>query len=62
MDSLILEGVLRILERTLSGRYLLAWDQLENAEYLLRFATAAGDNLKISLRSPYPTSETSKGL
>ncbi|MCI0569107.1 MAG: NFACT RNA binding domain-containing protein [Acidobacteria bacterium] len=54
MDSLILEGVLRILERTLSGRSLLAWDRLADGVYLLRFATAAGDNLKVSLRSPYP--------
>ena len=54
MDSLILEGVLRILERALSGHSLLAWDRLAEGEYLLRFATAAGDNLKISLRSPYP--------
>src|SRR6185436_233743 len=54
MDSLILEGVLRILERALPGRSLLAWDRLAEGEYLLRFATAAGDNLRISLRSPYP--------
>lgn len=54
MDNLILEGVLRILERTLSGRSLLAWDRLADGVYLLRFATAAGDNLQISLRSPYP--------
>jgi predicted ribosome quality control (RQC) complex YloA/Tae2 family protein len=54
MDSLILEGVLRILERALPGHSLLAWDRLAEGEYLLRFATAAGDNLRISLRSPYP--------
>src|SRR5262245_8404635 len=54
MDSLILEGVLGILERALSGRSLLAWDRLADGEYLLRFATAAGDNLLVSLRSPYP--------
>jgi predicted ribosome quality control (RQC) complex YloA/Tae2 family protein len=54
MDSLILEGVLRVLERALSGQSLLAWDRLADGEYLLRFATAAGDNLKVSLRSPYP--------
>src|SRR5213593_5099582 len=54
MDSLILEGVLRVLNRDLSGRSLLAWDRLADGEYLLRFATASGDNLKISLRPPHP--------
>ena len=55
MDGLILEGVLRNLERALTGRTLLAWDRLSEWEYLLRFATAAGDNLKISLRLPFPS-------
>jgi predicted ribosome quality control (RQC) complex YloA/Tae2 family protein len=54
MDSLILEGVLRILERSLSGRSLLRWDRLGEGDYLLRFATAAGDNLRISLAPPFP--------
>jgi len=54
MDCLILEGVVRVLGRALSGCSLLRWDRLAEAEYLLRFATAAGDNLKISLRPPHP--------
>ena len=53
MDSLILEGVVRILDRALAGRSLLRWDRLGEADYLLRFATAAGDNLRISLRPPF---------
>ncbi|HEU5180030.1 MAG TPA: NFACT family protein [Candidatus Polarisedimenticolia bacterium] len=54
MDSLILEGVVRTLDRALSGRSLLRWDRLGEADYLLRFATAAGDNLRISLHTPFP--------
>ncbi len=54
MDCLILEGVVRTLDRALSGRSLLRWDRLGEADYLLRFATAAGDNLRISLHPPFP--------
>src|SRR5262245_44478937 len=54
MDSLILEGVVRILDRALAGRSLLRWDRLGEGDYLLRFATAAGDNLRISLLPPFP--------
>ena len=54
MDSLILEGVVRILDRALAGRSLLRWDRLGEGDYLLRFATAAGDNLRISLQPPFP--------
>src|SRR5215471_6323934 len=55
MDSLILAGVVRVLDRALSGSSLLRWDRLGEGEYLLRFATAPGDNLRISLRPPHPT-------
>src|SRR5438093_11899238 len=54
MDSLILEGVVQLLDRSLRGRSLLRWDRLAEGEYLLRFATAACDNLKISLRPLEP--------
>lgn len=55
MDNLILEGIVRILDRSLAGSSLLRWDRLAEGEYLLRFATAAGDNLKITLAPPDPS-------
>ncbi|HEV8375132.1 MAG TPA: NFACT family protein [Candidatus Polarisedimenticolia bacterium] len=54
MDNLILEGVVRILDRSLRGCSLLRWDRLGETDYLLRFATAAGDNLRVSLAPPQP--------
>src|SRR6201988_2202627 len=55
MDCLILEGVVRILARSLAGRSLLRWDRLAEGDYLLRFATAAGDNLRICLPPREPS-------
>src|SRR4029453_588579 len=55
MDNLILEGIVRILDSSLAGSSLLRWDRLAEGEYLLRFATAAGDNLKITLAPPDPS-------
>ena len=55
MDNLILEGVVRNLQRDLIGESLLRTERIGEWEYLLRFASPAADNLLVCLRPPHST-------
>jgi predicted ribosome quality control (RQC) complex YloA/Tae2 family protein len=54
MDNLILEGILRILSRDLTGKSLLEAGRVGKWEYLLRFSTYPAARLLIRLRPPHP--------